>query len=128
MRRAALCLWLGAWLISGCASQRDDALKAYQQQMIAPGVEARTYLSLYTTHKARCESRGIGAQFNCTEAKVDLAHIERAWRSALPIAERMAQDTALTDADRKEAQEATDHLRAGIERIQSAKRGQLPQL
>lgn len=97
--------------------------------MAGPAAEAKTYLNLYTTHKVECES-GESAlrRFSCTRAKVDLAHIERAWEQALGIAEQMAQDTALNDKDRNDARQAAEQIRAGIQRIQSAKPGKLPQL
>ncbi len=92
-------------------------------------VEAKTYLNLYTTHKVRCESgQSFERRYNCTEAKVDLAHIQRAWEQALPIIEQMAHDTALSDQDRSNAQQMAEQMRAGIQRIQSARSGKLPQL
>jgi hypothetical protein len=108
---------------------RKAAVSSYRQQMIGPGAEARTYLSLYTTHKVECES-GEPSQrrYSCTQAKVDLAHIERAWQQGLAIFEKGAQDAALSEQDRKESQQAAEDIRAGIQRIESAKPGKLPQL
>ena len=67
-------------------------------------------------------------RYSCTQAKVDLAHIERAWQQGLAISQEMTEDSGLSDQDRKDAQQAADRIRAGIERIQSAKPGKLPQL
>jgi len=111
------------------ATQQAATRQGYMQQMAAPSVEARTYLSLYTTHKVECESGdSFQRRYSCTKAKVDLAHVQRAWGQALAIAEQMAQDSALSDKDRNEAQQAAEQLRDGIQRIQSAKPGKLPQL
>ena len=139
MSNMLLCLLAGLFFAFGCDSTPDESanreaarkanLSPYMQQMAGPSVEARTYLSLYTTHKVECESgEPTLRRFNCTQAKVDLAHIERAWQQALSIAEQMAQDAALSDKDRSDASGAADQLRAGIGRIESAKSGKLPQL
>jgi len=114
---------------NGAPNQQVARRQGYLQTMVAPAAEAKTYLSLYTTHKVECESgESLTRRFSCTQAKVDLAHIERAWQQALAIAEEMTQDTALSEGDRNDAQKAADQLRAGIQRIQSAKPGKLPQL
>jgi len=108
---------------------RKATMSGYMQQMMGPGAEAKTYLSLYTTHKVECESgEPFQRRYSCTQAKVDIAHVERAWQQALAIAENMAQDAALSDKDRKEARQAAEDIRAGIQRIESAKPGKLPQL
>lgn len=111
------------------SSQRESELAYYAGRAAGPRTEAQTYLNLYTTHKVECESRDSFARnYNCTQAKVDLAHVERAWRQLLDFAEQATQDTSLIDSDRKDAQEVVDRLRSGIERIDSAKPGKLPQL
>jgi hypothetical protein len=129
-----LFILLGASFGCGCDSTdgaagqeaaRKAAQNGYMQQMAGPGADARTYLSLYTTHKVECES---GNRFFCTQAKVDLAHIERSWQQALAIVEDMTRDPALSDQDHKEAQEMAQRIRASIQSIQSAKPGKLPKL
>ena len=135
MRHLVFVLLAGASLGCGCDSTPDSAASqqaarlGYMQQIAGPGAEAKTYLSQYTTHKVECESgESFTRRYSCTQAKVDLAHIQRAWQEALAITERMGQDATLSDKDRNDAQEAAEHIRAGIQRIQSAKPGKLPQL
>ena len=131
----ALCLFAAVFVNCGSDSAPDEeasqqaARRAYAQQLIMAGADAKTHLNLYTTHKARCESgQSFERGYNCTEAKVDLAHIQRAWEQALPIIEQMAQDSALGDKDRSDAQQAAEQMRVGIQRIKSAKSGKLPAL
>jgi hypothetical protein len=95
------------------------------EQLQSPATEAKLYLTRYTTDKVRCES---GEHLFCTEARVDLAHIESAWQQALQIWDHMSADSGLSQADRNDATQELLKARRAIYHIHSAKRGTLPVL
>jgi hypothetical protein len=124
MKKAAI--FLGLALCCGCSQDRTfEVRKAYLEQLQSPATEAKYYLSRYTTDKVRCES---GEHLFCTEARVDLAHIESAWQQALQIWDHMSADSGLSQADRNDATQELLKARRAIYHIHSAKSGTLPVL
>ena len=105
-------------LCSGCVSERDQHIRAYNQQLVFPKAHIRTYSDMYARHKALCNTKDVMAKYNCNQMKADLASIQEAERQALPIYEQMASDPVLNQQDREIALQSVTKLRADLEEPQ----------